>query len=334
MNSTPEPHFYGGQAVMEGVMMRGKTSYAMAVRRPCGEVEIRTYPIKKNTRKWLKLPVIRGVTAFVSSIKIGMKTLTESAEIASEGEAEEQTSRFERFLLEKFGDKFNDILIQFSVVLAILIAVSLFIVLPLWIGSLIPGPPNVIEGTARLFIFFIYILLISRLKDIRRVFEFHGAEHKTINGHENGAELNVESIRSFSRLHNRCGTSFLLIVMVISVLIFAFVQTPYIWLRFVSRLLLLPVVAGISFEVIRWAGRSKSPLVKIVSFPGLCLQKLTTGEPDDSQIEVAITALKTVLENEAEEAQGSESIAEKTVPADENGNIIAEDSAMDGEHDV
>ena len=300
-NKHPEPHFYGGQAVMEGVMMRGRSTYTMAVRKPDGEIEVRTYPIKKSKRQWLKLPVIRGIAAFVSSLSIGMKTLTESAEIATEGEPEENLSRFERFLQDKFGDKVNDILVQISVVLAIAIAISLFILLPLWIGGIVPGPHGVIEGVARLLIFLAYVLLISRSKDIRRVFEFHGAEHKTINGHENGAELTVESIQEYSRLHNRCGTSFLLIVMFISILVFAFVHTPYPWLRLVSRLLLIPVVAGLSYEVIRWAGRSKSSFVKVVSFPGLCLQKLTTGEPDGRQIEVAITALKAVLDKEDKE---------------------------------
>ena len=307
-NNTEQPHFYGGQAVMEGVMMRGKAVYAMAVRKPNGEISVVTRPIKDPAKKhpWLKLPVIRGVAAFVSALVVGMKTLTESAEIATDGEPEEELTRFESFLKDKFGDKVNDILIQVSVVLAVALAVLLFVLLPLWIGSglnfLIEGHPSllgVIEGLARLSIFLIYVLVISRSKEIRRVFQYHGAEHKVINGHEQGAELTVENIKTCSRLHNRCGTSFLLIVMFISILVFAFVRTPDPWMRLASRLVLIPVVAGISYEVIRWAGRSQSVLVKIISFPGLCLQRITTDEPDAPQIETAITALKSVLEAES-----------------------------------
>jgi len=303
-----QPHFYGGQAVMEGVMMRGKAVYAMAVRKPNGDISVVTRPIKDPAQKrpWLKLPIVRGIGAFVAALVIGMKTLTESAEIATDGEPEEELSRFESFLKDKLGDKVNDILIQVSVVLAIAFSVLLFVLLPLWIGSglnfLVAGHPSllgIIEGLARLSIFLIYVLLISRSKEIRRVFQYHGAEHKVINGHEQGAELTVDNIQNYSRLHNRCGTSFLLIVMFISILVFAFVRTPDPWLRLVSRLVLIPVVAGISFEVIRWAGRSQNILVKIISFPGLCLQRITTAEPDALQVETAITALQTVLEAES-----------------------------------
>ena len=290
---------------MEGVMMRGKTLYAMAVRKPNGEIAIVTHPIKDVKYRWMKWPIVRGIAAFVAALVIGMKTLTESAEIATEGEPEEELSRFERFLQDKFGDKVNDVLMQISVVMAIAIAVLLFVLLPLWIGGglshLVGGHPSllgVVEGLARLIIFLAYVLVISRSKEIRRVFQYHGAEHKTINGYEQGVELLVEKIKEFSRLHNRCGTSFLLVVMFISILVFAFVRTPNPWLRLGSRLVLIPVVAGISFEIIRWAGRSKSKWVKVISFPGLCLQRLTTGEPDGQQIEVAVKALQTVLEQE------------------------------------
>lgn len=316
-NESKPPHFYGGQAVMEGVMMRGKTTYSMAVRKPNGEIKVVSYPINDLTKKhfWLKWPVVRGIAAFVSALAVGMKTLTESAEIATEGDPEEGLTRFERYLQDKFGNRINDILVTASIVLAVAIAVTLFILLPLWIGGalswLVGGHPSllgVVEGIARLIIFLAYVLLISRSKDIRRVFEYHGAEHKTINGFEQGAELTVDSIQKYSRLHNRCGTSFLLIVMFISIVLFAFVRTPDPWIRLASRLVLIPVVAGISFEIIRWAGRSKSGWVKVVSFPGLCLQRLTTGEPDNGQVEVAIKALKSVFENESEEVnedQGS-----------------------------
>ena len=312
------PHFYGGQAVMEGVMMRGKSLYAMAVRKPSGEIAVVSRPISDPSKKyfWLKWPIIRGIVGFCAALAIGMKTLTESAEIATEGEEEELT-RFERFLQDKFGNKVNDILVQVSVVLAVAIAVTLFILLPLWIGggvtsvfAIDPSFLGVVEGLARLMIFLLYVLVISRSKDIRRVFQYHGAEHKTLNGFENNAELTVESVRGFSRLHNRCGTSFLLIVMFISIVVFAFVRTPDPIMRLVSRLVLIPVVAGISYEVIRWAGRSKSMWVKVVSFPGLCLQRLTTGEPDDKQIEVAITALKAVFEAEGQPVSDANRLGE------------------------
>jgi len=308
MKNKDEPHFYGGQAVMEGVVMKGKTLYSMAVRKPDGDIAVVTRSIKEQKRPFLKLPVIRGIVAFAAALTMGMKTLTESAEIASEGEPAESLSRFEQFLQNKFGDKINDILIQASVVFAIMLAVLLFILLPLWIGSAFsffteahPSLLGVVEGVARLLIFLGYVFLISRSKDIQRVFQYHGAEHKTINTHEQGAELTIENVQKHSRLHNRCGTSFLLIVMFISIIVFAFVRTPDPWIRLASRVVLIPVVAGISYEVIRWAGRSKGKLVKIVSSPGLYLQRLTTGEPDGGQIEIAITALQTVLDEEAQE---------------------------------
>jgi len=294
---------------MEGVMMRGKSLYAMAVRRPNKEIALVTHPIKDHTKKypWMKLYVVRGIIAFGSSLAVGMKTLTESAEIATEGEIEEP-GRFERFLQEKLGDKLNSILMNISVVLAVAIAVLLFILLPLWIGSgvsqllnLNPAYLGVVEGVSRLIIFVTYVWVISRSKDIRRVFEYHGAEHMTLNAFEAGAELSVEEVQKYSRFHNRCGTSFLLIVMFVSILVFAFVRTPDPLIRLASRLVLIPVVAGISYEVIRWAGRSKSALVKVISFPGLCLQGLTTKEPEVDQIEIAISALKTVLDSENED---------------------------------
>jgi len=304
---TKDATFYGGQAVMEGVMMRGKTHYAMAVRKPSGDIHVVARAIKDPSAKhrWLRWPVIRGIAAFVGALGMGMKIMTESAEIATEDDPQEEPSRFEKFLKNKFGDKVNDILVQISVVIAVGLAVLLFVLLPLWIGSglafLVEGHPSllgVLEGIARLLIFLTYVWLISRSKDIQRFFQYHGAEHKVINGYEDGSPFTVEAMRKFSALHNRCGTSFLLIVMIISMIVFAFVRTPDPWIRLASRIVLIPVVAGISYEVIRWAGRSKSGLVKLISFPGLMLQRMTTGEPDDKQIEIAITALKAVLTEE------------------------------------
>ncbi|MCL1999009.1 MAG: DUF1385 domain-containing protein [Turicibacter sp.] len=305
-----DSHFYGGQAVMEGVMMRGKQIYAMAVRKPSGDIAVVEHTITKPTSPTStvarKIPILRGIIAFGSAMKIGVLSLTESAEIATDGELEE--GNFEKFLKRKLGDRANDILMQISILLAVAMAVLIFILLPLWIGGFLfsltnanPALLGIIEGLLRLVIFVGYILLISRSKDIARVFEYHGAEHKTINAYESQLDLTVENIRKCSRLHKRCGTSFLLIVMFISIVVFTFVSTPDPLVRLLTRLVLIPVIAGFSYEIIRLAGKSKSSFVKIISFPGMRLQQLTTREPDDGQIEVAVSALKAVLERETNE---------------------------------
>ena len=300
--------YIGGQAVIEGVMMRGKTMYAMAVRN--GEGEIVLEKTKLNTsvtdKAFFKLPIVRGVVSFLSSLVGGTKILMRSAEIAGEDIGQDdEPSKFEQWLLDKLGDKFNDILIYFSVALSVVLGVGLFFMLPTVIGNFFkPLVPvwflGVIEGVLRLVIFLIYIVLVSRMKEIQRVFQYHGAEHKTINCFESGEELTVENVKKHTRLHKRCGTSFLFLVMAVSMVVFIFVRVDTLWLRLLSRILLVPVVSGLSYEVLRWAGRSKSKLVDIVSFPGLCIQKMTTAEPDDKQIETAIAAMKGVLEDEHE----------------------------------
>ncbi|MDR1663817.1 MAG: DUF1385 domain-containing protein [Clostridiales bacterium] len=306
------PKYYGGQAVMEGVMMKGSEMYAMAVRKPDGEIALIEKALKKKTEEFslVKLPVIRGVAAFIDSMVTGVKTLTQSAEIATEGiEEEEEPGRIERFLREKLGDKLNDVLIQFSVVVAVVIAVGLFMLLPTWVGSLFSPLTGgntrltgVIEGVLRVGIFVGYVSLMSLSKDVKRMFAYHGAEHKTINCFESGDALTAENVAKHSRLHKRCGTSFLLVVMLISMLVFMFVTTETIWLRFATRILLLPVIAGLAYEVsVKWAGRHDNWLVRAVIFPGMCLQRITTGEPDAGQIEVAITALNKVLEKEKQQ---------------------------------
>lgn len=315
-----QPYFYGGQAVMEGVMMRGRSWYAMAVRKPDGTIEIREKKLKPAAERFplLKWPIVRGVVAFVDSLSVGIRTLTQSAEIAGDSLTEsEEPSRFERFLTEKLGDKLNNVIIQCSVVLAALIAMGLFMLLPTWIGSLFTpllggytGWLGVIEGLVRIGIFILYVYAITLSKDIRRVFEYHGAEHKTINCYEKGESLTVENIAKFPRLHKRCGTGFLLVVMMISMLVFMFVRTDNLWLRFASRIILLPLIAGLAYEVsVKWAGRYDNWLVRAVVFPGMCLQRLTTAEPDAAQIETAMTALTTVLALEVEGAGHVESTA-------------------------
>ena len=282
----------GGQAVIEGVMMRGKKTCFMAVRKPdltIAMVEKKVSAVSEK-HKILKAPVVRGVVAFIDSMALGMKTIMESAEIAG---------------MESEDDKIPKYLFYLTAAVALVFSVGLFMLLPVWIGNMFNRVLNadtmllgVIEGFVRILLFLAYIFLISRMKDIQRVFAYHGAEHKTINCFEAGGELAVENIKTYTRVHKRCGTSFLLIVMIVSMIVFLFLRTDVIWLRFVSRILLIPVIAGLSYEIIKWAGRNDSAFVTAVSYPGTALQRLTTKEPDDGQIEVAVAALKAVLESE------------------------------------
>ena len=296
----------GGQAVIEGVMMRGKKIYALAVRNPEGEIVVEKKPVISMNKGLFKLPIFRGMAAFVDSLVNGTKILKRSAEIAGEGWEDEELSPFEKWLMDKFGDKITDILIYFSVFVSLVLGMTLFFVLPVAIGNLfksfIPAwGLGVVEGLIRIGIFLGYLWLISRMKEIQRVFQYHGAEHKTIACFESGKELTVENVCPCTRLHKRCGTSFLLFVMLISMVVFFFVRTDVFIIRLITRICLVPFIAGISYEVLRWAGRSENIIVKVLSAPGLCLQKLTTSEPDDSQIECAIAAMKGVLEDEPEE---------------------------------
>lgn len=303
------PTNIGGQAVIEGVMMRGKRIYAMAVRKPDNELEMVVESITPAADKFPPLgwPIVRGVVSFVNSLVLGMKLITKSAEIAGVDETEEPETKFEKFLVDKLGDKLMDVMLGFSVILALCLSVLLFMWLPVWISSFFnrfigenTWALSMIEGVVKISIFVLYILLISRMKDIQRVFAYHGAEHKTINCFEHNEELTIDNVRRHSRLHRRCGTSFLIIVMLISILVFMFVHTNAVWTRFMFKLLLVPVIAGISYEVIKWAGRSESALVRVVSSPGMLMQKFTTREPDDSQIEAAIAAMAEVLAHEPE----------------------------------
>ena len=307
--------YIGGQAVIEGVMMRGKKMYAMAVRTPDGTLAVEKKDIDDvfSRYKIFKYPIFRGIASFIQSLIIGTKIIMRSTQLAGlEEETDEnaEPSKFEKALQKMFGDKLTDVLIYISVAVSLVFSIGLFFVLPVFIGSLLrpilPGTwaLGIAEGLIRIAIYLLYLFLVSRMKEIKRVFQYHGAEHKTINCFEHGEELTVENVKKYTRLHKRCGTSFLLIVMIISMVVFFFIRTDTIWLRLVSRILLVPFVAGISYEVIRWAGRSDSPVVKIVSAPGLCLQKITTAEPDGSQIEAAIAAMKGVLEEEAEDESG------------------------------
>ncbi len=304
----------GGQAVIEGVMMRGKKIYALAVRNNKKEIEIEKKPVtvySERCKIW-GLPIIRGVIAFVDSLILGMKIISRSAEMSGLSDVssdEEEPSKFEKFLDRKFGDKLGNYIIYFSVFLSIILSIAIFMVLPVWIGNGFkdllgienPRYLGIIEGIVKMFIFLGYIILTAQLKDVKRVFMYHGAEHKTINCFESNDELTVENVRKHTRLHKRCGTSFLFLVIIVSIIVFLFLNIDTMWIRIVSRIFLVPVIAGISYELIKWAGRNDNFLVKIVSAPGLALQLVTTKEPDDSMIEVAIAALKGVLEEEPEE---------------------------------
>ncbi len=283
---------YGGQAVIEGVMMRGREELAVAVRKPDNEIIIEKNSINSITKKlpFLKWPFLRGTVALFESMIIGIRALVFSANQAAPDE-EEQLSSWEMTL---------------TIGIALTLGILLFVVAPTSLARLFYSfntiLVNLFEGLFRIAIFIAYVVAISRMKDIQRVFMYHGAEHKTINAFEAGAELTVPNVRKFSELHPRCGTSFLLIVMITMILIFSFLGKQTLIARIISRIILLPVVAGVSYEVLKLSGKyCNTPLVKFLIAPGLWLQKLTTRVPDDSQIEVAISALEAVLPENGEE---------------------------------
>ena len=280
----------GGQAVIEGVMMRGPGKLAVAVRKPNGEITVDLKDAGSVSDRYpiLKKPFLRGVVSLVESLSYGMKALSFPAQASGEEEEGEESMSS----LELAG----------TIAVSVGLAVLLFVVLPTGAMKLLqnegfsPMVLNLCEGLLRLGIFLLYIWGISRQKDIQRVFQYHGAEHKTIYTYEHGLPLRVENVRPFSTLHPRCGTNFLMIVMLISIFIFTFLGWPSLWERILSRILLMPVVAGISYEIIRFAGKHMDkPWVRAAILPGLALQKLTTRQPDDDQIEVAIASLKAVL---------------------------------------
>ncbi len=300
------PTKMGGQAVLDGIMMRGEDRNAVVIRLPDGSMHIKTEKIKKPG-KWTKLPLIRGVVAFISSLVMGTGVLMYSAEVLGNyemehGEVTEEPGRFEKWLTDKFGEKGAwNFMLYSSVVFAVAITILVFVLMPTWLMDLLGKVTdnaillNLAEGVFRIFLFILYVAAISRMKDIRTTFQYHGAEHKCIHCFENGKELTPENCHEFYTLHPRCGTSFLMFVLVIALVLFSFLGWPNLALRIASRLLLIPVIAGLSYELLKWAGRSDNWLVKILSMPGLYLQKLTTREPDDGQLEVAIAAVKAVM---------------------------------------
>lgn len=293
----------GGQAVIEGVMMKNMDRYAVSVRKPNGKIETKVEECVSFAEKHplFQLPVFRGMVNFLESMVIGMKTLNYSASFY-EDEEEQTESRTEQLLEKILGEKAEKIIMGMVLVFSLAISIGLFMILPYIaseaLGKLIRNEYVILfmEGIIRIAIFLGYIVLISRMEDIKRVFMYHGAEHKTINCLEAGVPLTPENVDNFSRLHKRCGTSFIFIVMIISMVFFFFIRVDTIWLRIVLRLLFLPLVAGVSYEFIRLAGSSDHPLVQIFSKPGLALQRLTTKEPDHSMIEVAIASVEGVFD--------------------------------------
>lgn len=296
----------GGQALIEGVMMKGKGKIAIAVRKPDGDIIIKEEkPLGIEKTKWVKIPLLRGVVALIASMIVGVRALTYSAEFYMT-EEEQQESRFETFLRKVFGKRTDDVLMGFSIVFAFVFAMLLFGVLPTLVVSLLKKVIentvllSAIEGLMKIAVFMLYISVIGRMKDVKRVFEYHGAEHKTIHCFESGMDVTVENARKFTTLHPRCGTSFIFFVLAISIVLFTFLSWDSLLMRVLMKLLLFPVVAGISYEFIKIAGKSTNKLIHILSLPGLWMQKLTTREPDDAQLEVAIEAFLNVLEPQAE----------------------------------
>ena len=305
----------GGQAVMEGIMMRNKDRYAVAVRKPDQNIELHVADCKQSENWTRKVPFIRGIFNFIDSLALGMETLTYSASFYDEDEEE---TAFDRFMGKIFGAKAEKAMMGITMILSIVIAVAIFMVLPYFVASFLekylanPSLIAIIEGLLRVIIFVVYVLLISLMKDIKRVFMYHGAEHKCINCIEKGKPLTVRNIMKSSRFHRRCGTSFLLIVMVISIICFFFIRVDNMALRLILRVALVPVIAGISYEVLRLAGKFDNWFIRLISAPGMWLQRLTTKEPEKDMIEVAIKAVEAVFDWKAylkenfgyEEAEG------------------------------
>lgn len=286
----------GGQAVMEGVMMKNKDHYAVAVRKPDGNIEVKKEEFKgiSSKCKLFRVPFIRGIFSFIDSLTLGMSTLTYSASFYEEEEDTKKTEQEKK----KSDTVFNVITIMISVILA----VGIFMVVPFYLSQLLEKVISsktliiFLEGVIRLLIFIIYIVLISFMKDIKRVYMYHGAEHKCINCIEHGMPLTVDNVRISSKEHKRCGTSFMLLVMCISILILMLVRFDSRILRLVARIVFIPVIAGISFELLRLAGTKENVFTNIISKPGLLLQRLTTKEPDDSMIEVGIASVEAVFD--------------------------------------
>ena len=281
---------YGGQAVIEGVMIRGKEGVAISVRQPNGELNIVKQPLASIYKGRLReMPLIRGIIALVETLVLGTQSLLHSAQVAA---------------AEEVGEKIPTALLWGTVAVSLAVGVVLFFMVPLFATRYLIDPyidsallSNIFEGLIRIGIFIAYIKLIGLISDIKRVFAYHGAEHKVVNAYEAGVPLEVESVKNYSTAHARCGTAFLFIVLIVAIFVFALVGQPTLWIRILSRIVLIPVIAVIGYEIMKFgAGHTKNPIVRILLAPGLMLQAITTREPDDSQIETAIAALNEVIE--------------------------------------
>lgn len=293
----------GGQALIEGVMMKCGSSKAIAIRKKDGEIILKKDKNKgvANNLKCKKWPFIRGIFVLIESMVEGGKDLTYSANIYAEG-IEEEKSKFEIYVEKILGKNAEKVMSIFSILLSILFAIAVFIIIPTYFAKGSIDDKTIFvslrEGIIKLVIFSGYLILISQFNDIKRVFEYHGAEHKTIFAYEEGKELSVENVKKMSRFHPRCGTNFMFVVITVSILIFSFINIRTLWLRSLLKLICFPLVSGISYEIIRLAGKYNNFFTNIMVAPGLIMQRITTREPDDSQIEVAIASLKSVLEDE------------------------------------
>ena len=297
----------GGQALIEGILMRGPKKISLAVRKPDGSIYneyIDASSIKDKSRIF-KLPIFRGISGFIDSMIIGQKALKISAEVSAEEGEEEELSKTEKWINDKFGDKIMSIIMGIASVLGVALAILLFLVFPTWIFNLISGYfdilhseviyRSVFEGILRITIFLLYVILCSQLKDMRRVFQYHGAEHKTIFCYECDEELTVDNVKKHTRFHPRCGTSFMFLMILIGIIIGFFIPFSNPFLRSFIKILCIPVIVGIGYEIIKVCGKYDNVITKIISAPGLWIQRITTKEPDDDMIEIAITAMKAVI---------------------------------------
>jgi len=293
----------GGQALIEGLMMIGPENSAIAIRKADGEIIVESKPLSKKS-VFSKIPILRGAVNLVRQLVLGMKALMYSVEFVElEDDKKAKPSKIDKFLEKILGDKLGDGAIYFSVVFALAFCIGLFILIPNIIAGFMNFNKeaasgvifyNLFEGLIRIILFFGYVVLASMMKDIKRIWEYHGAEHKTIHCYEHEEELTVENIKKYTTKHPRCGTSFMFLVMIVSILVFSFLGWNSIWINVLSRLLLMPLVAGISYEILKLAGRSNLKIMGVISAPGMFFQCFTTKEPDDSQIEVAIAAFNGV----------------------------------------
>lgn len=291
----------GGQAVLEGVMMKNKDSYAVAVRKPNGEIEVETEEFEGiiHGSKIKKIPFIRGVFNFIDSLMLGMKALTFSSAFYDEEGAEE--TKTDKAFQKLFKNNAEKVFMGITITISMVLAVAIFMILPYFISNLFhtfvrsASLLAVLEGVVRILIFILYVVGISVMKDIKRVYQYHGAEHKCINCIEKGRPLTVHNVMRSSKQHKRCGTSFMLFVMFVSIILFFFIRVQNPVYRVLLRIVLIPVIAGISYEIIRLAGRSNNIIVRIISAPGMWLQRLTTKEPDESMVEVAIASVEAVF---------------------------------------